>query len=81
MKGQKDVNDGKNVHLEVLAPGEEKARSYHVMHDPKIKGGDRKILAEVRMAKAGDRVEIEWVATGHGPAIKAFKILKQVPKK
>jgi hypothetical protein len=75
LKSQKGVNDNKNTMIEVLAPGEEKARSYFVNHDPKIKGPLPKVLAAVRAAKVGERVELEWVYTGHGPAITAFKVL------
>jgi hypothetical protein len=77
LKSQKNTADGKNTIIEVLAPGEEKARSYHVLYDAKIKGPIETVLAAVRAAKVGDRVELEWVQTGHGPAIKAFQVLKK----
>ena len=35
---------GNNIVIEVLAPGEEKARSYFVQYDPKIKGPIPEIL-------------------------------------
>ena len=38
LKSQKNTPDGKNTFIEVLAPGEEKPRKYHVLYDPKIKG-------------------------------------------
>src|SRR5262245_20094410 len=38
VKAKKDSKDGKNTVIEVLAPGEEKSRSYHVQYDEKIKG-------------------------------------------
>ena len=84
LKSQKDTPDGKNTVIEVLAPGEEKPRRYHVLYDPKTRGPVESALAAVRAAKVGDRVEFDWVQTGHGPAIKAFRVLKKgadVPKK
>jgi uncharacterized protein YidB (DUF937 family) len=77
LKSKKDVNDGKNVAVEVLAPGEEKARSYHVQYDQKAKGPLPDVLKAVREAGVGDKVEFDWVATGHGPAITKFKVLKK----
>jgi hypothetical protein len=74
LKAREDAKDGKNTFIKVLAPGEEKPRSYHVMYDPKVMGGAPAVLAAVRAAKIGDRVEFDWVATGHGPAITSFKI-------
>jgi hypothetical protein len=35
------------------------------------------VLTAVRTARVGDRVEFEWISTGHGPAIKTFKLLKK----
>jgi hypothetical protein len=75
LKGRQDKD--KNTIIEVLAPGEEKARRYFVNYDPKIKGPIKSVLAAVRNAKIGDRVEFEWIATGHGPAITSFKVLKK----
>jgi uncharacterized protein (TIGR03067 family) len=77
IKSQKDTPDRKNTILEVLAPGEEKARSYHVLYDAKLKGPNPSVLAAVRAAKVGDRVELEWVQTGHGPAIKSLRVFKK----
>ena len=77
VKGQKDSKDGKNTFIDILAPGEEKARSYHVSFDPKIKGPVPTILAAVRAAKVGERVELDWIGTNHGPAITAFRVLKK----
>lgn len=68
---------GKNVVIEVLAPGEEKARSYFVQFDPKIKGPMPDVLKVVKTARVGDRVAFDWVATGHGPAIVKFEVLKK----
>ncbi len=77
LKSQKNTKDGKNTIIEVLAPGEEKARSYHVLWDSKIKGPIPSVLAAVRAAKVEDRVEFEWVETGHGPAIRSFQVVKK----
>jgi hypothetical protein len=84
LKSRKDTADGKNTVSEVLAPGEEKARKYHVMYDPKAKAPIQSVLKAVRAAKVGDRVELKWVQTGHGPMITAFKVLRKgadTPKK
>ena len=81
VKSQKDINEGKNTQIEVLAPGEEKARSYFVNHDPKIKGPPPAVLKAVRAAKIGDIVELEWVDTNHGPAIQSFKLFKKADDK
>ena len=77
LKAQKDTKDGKNTFIDVLAPGEEKARPYHVLYDPKIKGPIQSVLTAVRAAKIGDMVELEWVDTNHGPAMKSFRVLKK----
>ncbi len=77
VKSKKDTADGKNTEIEVLAPGEEKARKYFVNYDPKIKAPIASVLKTVREAKVGDRVEFEWMQTGHGPAIKTFKVIKK----
>lgn len=79
VKDSKASKDGKNMFLDVLAPGEEKARAYHVVYDPKIKGPVPEVLKAVREAKVGDMVELQWVETGHGPAMKSFKVLKKGP--
>jgi hypothetical protein len=75
VESKKDTPDGKNTFLEVLAPGEEKPHRYHVLYDAKAKGPIESVLTAVRAAKVGDRVELEWVQTGHGPAIQKFKVL------
>ena len=77
LKSKKDTADGKNTMIEVLAPGEEKPRRYHVLYDPKAKAPISSVLEAVRAAKVGDKVEFEWVQTGHGPMIKDFKVFKK----
>jgi hypothetical protein len=77
VKAQKETKDGKNSIIDVLADGEEKARSYHVVWDAKIKAPIESVLKSVRAAKLGDRVEFDWIETGHGPAITTFKVLKK----
>jgi hypothetical protein len=72
---------GNNVAIEVLAPGEEKARSYFVQFDPKIQGPIPEILKAVRAANVGDKVLFDWVATNHGPAIVKFEVRKQAEEK
>jgi len=61
----------------VLAPGEEKARSYFVQYDQKIKGPLPDVLKAVRAASVGDQVVFDWEATGHGPAIVKFEVQKK----
>jgi hypothetical protein len=68
---------GNNVVIEVLAPGEEKPRPYFVQYDPKIKGPMPEVLKAVRAAEVGNRVVFDWEATGHGPAIVKFEVLKK----
>src|SRR5262245_35329311 len=75
LKSQKPTPNGKNTVIEVLSPGEEKARSYRVLYDAKAKGPIPSVLEAVRAAKVGDRVQLEWVDTGEGLAIKAFEVL------
>jgi hypothetical protein len=77
IKTKKDTPNGKNTIIEVLAPGEEKARPYRVMYDPAIKGPIQKILAAVRAAKVGDQVRFEWIDTGEGLAITSFAVLRK----
>jgi hypothetical protein len=73
---------GNNVVIEVLAPGEEKARSYFVQYDPKIKGPVKDVLEAVKATNIGDRVVFDWEATNHGPAIVKFTVQKKsAPKK
>jgi len=72
---------GENVAIEVLAPGEEKARSYHVKYDPKAKGPIPEVLGAVRAAGVGDQVTFDWEATHHGPAIVRFEVQKKADEK
>ena len=72
----------KNILIEVLAPGEEKARSYFVQYDPKLKAPIPDVLKAVGAAGVGDTVMFDWEATGHGPAIVKFEMLKKAkPRK
>lgn len=75
LKSSKATPNGKNVIIEVLAPGEEKARSYRVQYDPAIKAPIAKVLDAVKAAKVGDRVRLEWIDTGEGLAMKDFQVL------
>jgi len=54
IKSTKPSPNGKNAIIEVLAPGEEKARSYRVQYDPKAKGADS-IRARSRPRRQGRR--------------------------
>lgn len=61
----------RDVELEVLAPGEEKARRYTV-------GAQQKeVLAVVRAAAVGDRVEINWFDTVEGLCVEKFQVLNK----
>jgi hypothetical protein len=81
LKSQKPTPNGKNVTIEVLAPGEEKARPYRVAFDPTVKGPIPKVLEAVKAAKVGDRVQLEWTDRGEGLVITAFEVLKKSEKK
>lgn len=80
LKSRKDAPTGKNVIVEVLGAGEEKARSYRVAYDPAVKGPIRKVLEAVRAAKIGDRVRLDWIE-GEGFNITAFEVLKKNSEK
>lgn len=81
LKSQKKTPNGKNSIIEVLAPGEEKARSYRVGYDKKVKGPIEPVLKAVRAANVGDTVQFEWVDTGEGLAITSFQVLKKGAEK
>lgn len=77
IKTKKNSPNGKNVIIEVLAPGEEKARPYRVMYDPEAKAPNQKILAAVRAANVGDQVRFEWIDTGEGLAMTSFQLVRK----
>lgn len=77
VKSKMNFKKGKNIFVEVQAPGEEKPRRYHVLYDPKVKGPNETVLAAVQACNVGDRVELEWVDTGEGLAMKSFKVLEK----
>ena len=77
IKSSRNIADGKNVSIEVLQPGEEKPRSYHVVYDPEKKAPNATVLAAVRAANVGDRVKFDWIQTGHGPAITKLEVVKK----
>jgi len=77
IKSSKASPNGKNTILEVLAPGEEKARIYRVMYDPAAKAPIQKVLTAVRAAKVGDQVRFEWIDTGEGLAMTTFQVLRK----
>ena len=80
VKATKLIGDGKNVSIDVLQPGEEKPRSYHVVYNPARNGPNPTVLAAVRAANVGDRVTFDWIQTGHGPAITKFEVIKKAAK-
>jgi hypothetical protein len=56
--------------IEVLSPGEERARRYTV-------GAQQKeVIAVVKAAKVGDRVEVEWFDTVEGLCVDKLKVLR-----
>jgi hypothetical protein len=77
IKTKKDTPNGKNVIIEVLASGEEKPRPYRVQYDPKAKAPIVDVLAAVRKAEVGDKVQFDWIDTGEGLAIKKFEVIKK----
>jgi hypothetical protein len=77
IKTKKDTPNGKNVIIEVLATGEEKARPYRVQYDQTAKGPIPDVLAAVRKANIGDKVQFDWIDTGEGLAIKKFEVIKK----
>ncbi len=69
LTSRKDSKNGKSVVLEILAPGEEKARRYFVAYnpkDPKAEEPFKALLAKVNTAKVGDRVRITWINSPPG---------------
>jgi len=81
LKSRKDTPNGKNVILEILGAGEEKARPYRVQYDPKAKGPIAEVLAAAKAAKIGDRVLCDWIDTGEGLAVTTFQVQKTSAKK
>lgn len=77
IKTKKDTPNGKNVIIEVLASGEEKPRPYRVQYDPKAKAPIVDVLAAVRKAEVGDKVQFDWIDTGEGLAIKKFEVIRK----
>src|SRR5262245_30800921 len=77
LQARKDTPNGKNVQLDILAAGEEKARTYRVQYDPKAKGPIAEVLEAAKAAKIGDRVQADWIDTGEGLAITTFQVLKK----
>lgn len=73
----KSVSPAKNkrdLEVEVLAPGDEKARRYTV-------GAQQKdVLVAVKAAAVGDRVEIGWFDTVEGLCVEKFLVLKKGAK-
>lgn len=81
IKTKKDTPNGKNVIIEVQATGEEKARPYRVQYDPKAKAPLADVLSAVRASKVGDKVQMDWIDTGEGLAIKKFEVIKKASDK
>ncbi len=81
LQARKDTPNGKNVIMEILASGEEKARPYRVMYDPKVKGPIADVLKAAKGAAIGDRVRCDWIDTGEGLAVTSFQVLKKAEDK
>lgn len=70
----KSVDVAKNKRdtiIEVLAPGEEKARRYT------IGAQQPTVVAAAKAATIGDRVEIDWFDTVEGLCVEKFQVLKK----
>lgn len=83
-KSRKDAKNGRSVTLEILAPGEEKARAYILSYnpkDPKAKDRYLELVVLVDAAKIGDRVECGWVNSPPGAEggffLTSFRVLKK----
>jgi hypothetical protein len=74
VKSAKPTSNGRNVILEVLAPGEEEPRTYFVLGNPP----QPKMMDAARSARAGDHVRFDWVDTGEGLGIKSLEFVKRV---
>lgn len=71
LKSVRPAKNKRDLEIEVLAPGEERARRYTV-------GAHQKELLElVRAAAVGDRVEIAWFDTVEGLCVEKFQVLKK----
>ncbi len=71
LKSIKDAPNKSDMIIEVLSPGEETARRYHV-------GAQQKdVVAAVKAAKVGDRVTIAWFDTNEGLCVEKFQVLKK----
>jgi hypothetical protein len=77
IKSKKPTPNGRNVILEVLAPGEEEPRPYRVNYSPEVKGPLPKVLEAVKASNVGDQVRFDWVDTGEGLGIKSFEVVKK----
>lgn len=71
-----DSKDGRNGWIEIKADGEEKGRKYWPVGAPKGGGPDREILAGMRKAEIGARVQVEWVDAGDGKDLTKFEVLR-----
>jgi hypothetical protein len=71
LKSVKPAKNKRDVEIEILAPGEEKARRYTV-------GAQQKeLMVAVKAATVGDRVEIEWFDTVEGLCVDKLQVLKK----
>jgi hypothetical protein len=84
LKSRVDSKTGKSATLEILAPGEVKARKYLVAYnprDPKAEAPFKVLLAAVNTANVGDRVRIEWVNAPKGSEggffVTAFQVIQK----
>jgi len=82
LKSRKETNKGKNVILEILAAGEERARAYAVLYDPKTKGPNAEVLATLNTAKIGDRVKCDWAYLDEGgPVVMGLQVFRKTDAK
>jgi hypothetical protein len=80
-----EIKNRKDLIIEILADGEEKARRYGVPYVPKGKGPITEVLGDVNRAKIGDRVlcDLLYGAYGYesGFTVTSFQVLKKTDGK
>ena len=72
-----DLGSGDGRVVIAAAQANPTVRGYGVDIDAKLV---QQATANAEAAGVGDRVEFQWIATNHGPAITSFKVLKKASK-
>jgi hypothetical protein len=88
LKSRAEAKNGRSVTIEVLAPGEEKARRYLVAYDPRDPAAEKpykELRAKVDAAGVGDRVRLTWVNAPKGSEggffVTGFEVLRKADRK